>query len=301
MRDLRVKFCVPFCIKRCTYCARGIVEGWDSSRMHAYLSAMKRELEANAGQFSDCRVVAVRWGGGLASMANAQDIVDVMRVLRERFVVAEDAPVTMRAAIANVSGASMPFFRRAGVTRFDFEMMSLSPIGYAALNARDCLGDLPIVCDCFIHANETDLLGIVLVAGHAGAGRENFRRSVVEFTRMPAKHLIVQRCEGEEAVSYVETDAWIEEARPILAEAGFSEYAPLRFAAPGHEDRFTQLKLAGCDQLSFGLGARSRFEGAESVNTFDLITYCAHADDFSMITEDARPVRVDRSFGLHVE
>lgn len=258
--------------------------------MHVYLEAVQRELVANAEQFADCRVAAVHWGGGLATMANAQDVSDAMRLLRQHYAVSEDAPVTMRAAIANISGASMPFFKRAGVTRFDFEMMSLSPVGYTALNNRDSLGDLPVICDHFLHSYANDLLGIVLAAGSKKAGAENFRRSIVEFTRLSASHLIIQRCTGQDAFSDNEIDNMINGVKPLLEEAGFVEYAPLRFARSGKEDLYTQLRAAGTEQLSFGLGAVSRVDGTETKTTFDLPTYLACSHDFARIIETAVPL-----------
>ncbi|MEG0374118.1 MAG: coproporphyrinogen III oxidase [Raoultibacter sp.] len=289
-RHIVVKFSVPFCIEKCTYCPRTIIEGWNTLRMHAYLEAVQQELIANAKQFADCRIAAVHWGGGLASMANGQDVSDTMRLLRQHYMVADDAPVTMRAAIANISGASMPFFKRAGVTRFDFEMMSLSPIGYTALNNRDSLGDLPVICDHFLRAYANDLLGIVLAAGSKQAGADNFRRSVVEFTRLSASHLVIQRCVGPDAFSDTEIDHMIDDAKPLLEDAGFVEYAPLKFAPLGKEDVYAQLLRGGAERLSFGLGGCSCIDGVKTTTTFDLPTYLAGASDFAKITVSAEPL-----------
>ncbi len=81
----------------------------------------------------------------------------------------------MRSSIANVSGATMPFFSDAPrVTRFDFEMLSLNPVDFVRLNRVDNLNDLPIICDHFLHSYANDTLGLVLAFGHdasEGGGR----------------------------------------------------------------------------------------------------------------------------------
>ena len=256
MQDVLMSINVPFCVKQCDYCPRTVVEGWDAKRLHAYMEAVKNEVEANASEFQDCRVTAVHWGGGLASMANAQDVSDIMGIVRSRFHVAEDAPVTMRAAIANISGASMPFFKRAGVTRFDFEMMSLFPLGYSYVNKRDSLGDLPVVCDHFLRSYANRNLGIVLLYGLDTPEPDNFRRSVIEFMRLSACHLILQRARGPLALPEEQAEAQHDEARMLLEEAGFHEYLPRRFARPGEEDRFATLEAAGASCIGFGLGAK---------------------------------------------
>ena len=66
---------------------------------------------------------------------------------------------------------------------------------------------------------------------------------------------------------------------------------PLRFARAGKEDRFAQMAAAGVPQIGFGLGAITRIDGAESVNTRDLARYCAAEGDFAKITEEVRKTR----------
>ena len=45
------------------------------------------------------------------------------------------------------------------------------------------------------------------------------------------------------------------------------------------------------EQIGFGLGAITRIDGAESVNTRDLARYCAAEGDFAKITEEVRKTR----------
>ncbi|WP_296012497.1 coproporphyrinogen III oxidase [uncultured Adlercreutzia sp.] len=285
MHDIVMKFEVPLITRKADWDGRELVEGWDSARAHRYMEALKREVAANAGEFGDCRVTAIRWGGGIASMANAQDIAEVMRLVRSGFAVADEAPVSLEAAIANISGASMPFLKRAGVTRFDFEMMSLFPKGYSLVNTRENLGDLPVICDYFLHAASRDNLGIVLLYGYEGTDGENFRRSVVEFLRTPAVHLRLVRAAGPKAADDGIAEAQLARARAILAEGGFVEYAPGTFAKPGFEDPVLVAEWDRAPQIGFGLGALTRCEGAESLTTRDFETYVAHSGDFARITE----------------
>ena len=185
-RDAIVQVSVPFCVDDRALRREGMILGWDSARMARYADALVAEIEANAGQFDDCLVRAVQLGGGVASNAGA-DIARIVRAVRQVCDVAEDAPVAMRSSIANVSGATMPFFRRAGVTRFDFEMLSLNPVDFVRLNRVDNLNDLPIICDHFLHSYANDTLGLVLAFGHdaseGGDGALNVRRTRMRPTR----------------------------------------------------------------------------------------------------------------------
>ena len=57
---------VPFSTKRQPWTGRLQVNGWDSTLNCAYARALIAELEANAGEFGDVEIQAVRFGGGHA-------------------------------------------------------------------------------------------------------------------------------------------------------------------------------------------------------------------------------------------
>ena len=292
-RDAIVKVSVPFCVVDDTLRREGMIRGWDSARMSRYVDALVAEMEANARQFDDCRVRAVRLGCGVASNAGA-DIARIMRALRRACDVADDASVTMRSSIANVSGATMPFFRRAGVTRFDFEMLSLNPVDFAQLNHVDNLNDLPIICDHFLHSYANDTLGFVLAFGQTAPlgedGALNVRRTALAAARSHAAHVELVRVADALVAPPDEVARQVDEMRDVFADEGFAEYAPLRFARGGGVDRFARMAETGVPQIGFGLGALTRLDGAESVNTRDLDRYCAASADFSAITDDVRSV-----------
>ena len=131
---------LPFRLKERDHFAEDMIVGWDSERMRTYAQALIREMLANAGQFDDCQVQAVRYGGGTASMAG-QALADISAAIHRVFDVAPDASVTMSAAVSNISGATFPFFKRAGVQRFDMEMMALFQPIFCLLYTSDAADD----------------------------------------------------------------------------------------------------------------------------------------------------------------
>lgn len=288
-REVIVKVEVPLCVDDRALQRPGLVLGWDSARTARYVDAVVAEIEANAGQFDDCQVVAVRFGGGVASNAGA-GIASLMRALHHVCAFSDDVQVTMRSSIANISGATMPFFRRAGVDRFDFELLSLNPMDFTRVNRVDNLQDLPIICDSFLHSYANDSLGLVLVYGHAAPPEQdgvlNVRRSALAAARTNASHVQLMRCADALAASEDESARQLSEMRDVLVEAGFAEYVPGLFARPGKEDRYARLRAEGVEQLGFGLGAETQLDGVVSVNTKDFEEYCQNSADFAAITKD---------------
>lgn len=303
MRRVVVELALPFAVERRGRPEREQVVRWDAPRAREYLAALRREIAANAGEFADCSVAAVRLGGGIATNAPAEELWETCRTLRKYLHVEDGAPMSARASICNVSGASMPYLHRAGVTRFDFELLALDSADFGRLNHADAIQDFGYVVDSFLKAYANKSLGIVLAYGFDAPSTAAFRRSIVQFTRMPAHHLALEPWRGA-CVPQASGDlaaAQLAEARDVLGNAGFEEYAPLRFARPGDEDPFWALQLpgtgtngpSGCDVLGFGLGATTRFAGATSRNTSDWDTYVRFSDDFAKITVEAGPAAAE--------
>ena len=284
LKDVIVEFSIPFELRRPDYETRPTIEGWDSARSHRYMEALMCEVQVNAPEFEDCRVQAIHWGGGVATMANAQDVARVMRFVCDHYTLAENAPITLRGSISGISGASMPFYRRAGITRFDLEMMSLYPVGYERVNNQDSLGDFPVICDYFLHSAAQNNTGVVLLYGYEKAEPRNLRRSVVELTRSKVVHLILQRAQGPFAMNDATAEEQLAEIRPLLEDAGFVEYLPNRWAKPGCEDTFAQMKASGSEIIGFGLGATTVLDGAVTTTTDNLELYCENSGNFAAIT-----------------
>jgi oxygen-independent coproporphyrinogen-3 oxidase len=260
--------------------------------MRAYLRAVGDEIEANAEQFADMRIEAVRFGGGIASNAG-EGIAEVMRCVRQCFEVAPPSPVTMRSSIANISGANMTWFKRAGICRYDFEMMSLNQMDFFRLNKADSLNDFETVCDYILRSYDNDLLGLVLAYGlEANTPRatiQNFRDSVLRALRSHVAHLILVPYEGDTPASDEQQADQLAQARELLAEHGFCEYIPLHFAREGLEDLYFQRRHEGATELAFGLGARTIIDGIVSTNTSDLDTYLQSSADYTKITVSVEP------------
>ena len=272
---------IPFCARDCAFCQKPRLPGWDSQRLHSYVQALLGELRANADSFSDREVCAIRVGGGNATALEGEDLWDLYRCIRDCFPLAPDAPVTILASPFQISGGRLAFYNRLPVARYDYELFSLSAGDDSWLGFPDPTEKLRWAAN-MTHA-QAGSMGGVLLLGHPAQSPGNFRKSLVAFTRLPACHLTLLPHPDSPAASLDPAEL------ALLEQAGYVNYAPGRFARPGHEDRYTQLKRAGADELAFGLGARTRFAGAVSENTLDLDTYLAHSDDFLAITARAYP------------
>lgn len=279
---------MPFCVRRCSFCPRNVITGRDSALIHDYVMALAVELKENAAEFSDCQVQAIRFGGGCASMIDGSDFEKLVRLIKSVYDTAPDAPITMRMSPADVNGANMPFYNRCHVSRYDLEMISLEPTDFIQLDYLNYMEQLPYIASGFLRASQRPVMGNVLLYGSARASKWGFRRSVLETVRRSFCHVLLQRCTGEDAMDDASAKAQLDDVAGILAENGFTEYLPNRWAKPGSEDRFFTGAAQGMDVLAFGLGAKTRFDGAETTNTSDVETYIRHSGHYEIITVDAQ-------------
>lgn len=280
-----MKLNIPFCTRKPSFVGRQLVETSDTELVHRYILALAREIDANAKEFEDCRVKAVRFGGGTASKMNGEDFDKLCRLLHARFDFAENAGFSMRTSPADINGANMPFYNRNHVTRYDLELFSLEPQDFIHLDYLNYMDQMPYISSGFLRAGQRPVMGFVLLYGKKTVSRWGFRRSVLETVRRPVSHVLFQQCAGADRMTEEACEEQLQEAAGILSEHGYHEYLPRRWAKPGCEDLFWSGSAAGVPVLAFGLGAQTCIDGVQSTNTSDLDRYLDHSGDYSLITE----------------
>ena len=285
-----MKLNVPFCTRKPSFIGRDLIETGNTDLVHRYVLALAQELAANAEEFSDCRVEAIRLGGGTASIMSGTDFDHLCRLIRERYDVEEHAGLTMRCSPADINGANQPFYNRCHVTRYDLEFYSLEPQDFIHLDYLNYMEQLPYISSGFLRASQRPVMGFILLYGKKTVSKWGFRRSVLETTRRPVSHVILQKCAGSDQLSEEDCAVQLAEAAELLTNAGYHEYLPQRWAKEGSEDLFWTKAAAETPVLGFGMGAVTAIEGAVSRNTMDLERYLNYSGDYTAITEEARPV-----------
>ena len=86
---------IPFCKRRCIYC--DFYSSTDSSRVPAYINALKTELEARRDYLGNERVETIYFGGGTPSQLDASDIGGLITHIRRTFDTSDMAEITVEA------------------------------------------------------------------------------------------------------------------------------------------------------------------------------------------------------------
>jgi len=125
-REIGVYVHVPFCVKKCYYCAFNTAPH-DDEAMRRYVSAVRSEIAiaARAGWASDVAVASVFFGGGTPSLLHPDDLAGILASLGRAFVVAPDAEITIECNPESVTRPKFEAYRASGVTRVSLGVQSL--------------------------------------------------------------------------------------------------------------------------------------------------------------------------------
>lgn len=290
-RNVIVELRVPFCLDDSALCRKSVFSGHDLLRVQKYAAALQREIEANRGQFEDCKAVAIRFCGGQAT-ALGEGLLKCLSALRKTVEVIPDGPISVRAGLSDFNAATATWFMRLRAKRFDLEALSVDPVAFSYLNPRDRLGAIPLIREGYLQVPSHCGLGYVLAYGYKLAGHTDALATVTRCANLIAasdvEHVILERIPrvSKKSDDDAMADSQLARYREVLCASGFSEYLPGIFARPGKKDPFLSLDATGCERIGFGLGAYTLIDGVSSRNTRDFDLYCENSEDYEAITAE---------------
>ncbi len=117
---------VPFCAKRCYYCAFNTAP-MESAAMARYVNAFRREMDLLAGAEWAARVhiASVFFGGGTPSLLAPEDLAAMLDQLRAQFSLDADPEITVESNPESVDRPKLAAYRAAGVNRLSLGVQSL--------------------------------------------------------------------------------------------------------------------------------------------------------------------------------
>jgi putative oxygen-independent coproporphyrinogen III oxidase len=255
---------VPFCARRCDYCAFAT---W-TDRSHLvdpYLAAVVTDVE-RAGAAGMPAVTSVFFGGGTPSLVPA---VGLMRVLAA-LPLAPGAEVTVECNPDTVTSALLAVYRAAGVNRLSFGVQSMVPHVLAALGRTH---DPANVRTAVALARDAgfESFNLDLIYGAVGESLDDWRRTLDEALALEPPHVSAYGLTVEpgtpladDPARYPDDDRQASEyelADELLAAAGLVNYEISNWARPGHECRHNLLYWTQGDYLGFGCAAHSHRAG----------------------------------------
>ena len=289
-KELELYIHIPFCVKKCSYCDFLSAPATEQTR-EAYMAALFAEI---GGRAKDCEgriVTSVFIGGGTPSLLSGEQIGQLMNRVREQFVLAEDAEITMEVNPGTATAQKLRDFYAAGINRLSIGMQSAQA---QELKVLGRIHDFDGFCEVYRSAASAGFTNINVdvmsgLPGQTLASYEDTLEKVLHLEPMPqhisAYSLIVEEGtpfaameeRGELPLPEEDTErAMYEETMEILEKYGFHRYEISNYARDGYECRHNVGYWIRRDYLGFGIGAASLMDNVRFQNGRDLTAYLAH-------------------------
>jgi oxygen-independent coproporphyrinogen-3 oxidase len=253
LSDTGVYVHVPFCRKRCPYCAFVLIES-DGSLHDRFTDKICGQIRASAPAAR-----TLYFGGGTPSMLGADAIGRMVGAVGGR-----PAEVTVE---CNPEGLALDGLRAAGVTRITLGIQALDDALLKTLGREhDADGARKA---WHTAAAEFDNICVDLIFGVPGQSRDGWRRTLDEVRSWSPAHVSLYGLTYERGTPFEKRrDRLPEELEKGMYEdamdrlEGYHHYEISNWARPGFESRHNRAYWEGRPYRGFGPGAHS-FEGLE--------------------------------------
>jgi putative oxygen-independent coproporphyrinogen III oxidase len=256
---------VPFCMRRCDYCAFAT---W-TDRHHltdAYVRACRREVEVVVGAgAARAPATSVFFGGGTPSLLSPAQLASILDAIPRR----PGAEVTIECNPETVDMSRLGGYRDAGVTRLSFGVQSMVP---HVLTALGRLHDVPSVQRAVTAAAATGFgrsYSVDLIFGAVGEDLADWAASVTGVLQLdpPPSHVSAYGLTVEpgtplagDAARHPDADDLADKyllADDLLSAVGLEWYELSNWAQPGAECRHNQLYWSRGEYAGIGCSAHS--------------------------------------------
>jgi oxygen-independent coproporphyrinogen III oxidase len=269
--ELTIYAHVPFCDFKCSFCTLFTTIGQPTDRIDSYRRAMVRELDILIDPGATQRTVrSLYFGGGTPTVLTPEGIHDLIAAVRQRFVLAPGAEVSVESTPDAVDVAGLQRLADYGVNRISFGVQSFTErellmmgrryaptLSYTA--PRDALKvGIPNVNVDLIFGipgqQYTDWVG------HLGAAIELGVQTITLYplvVRDRTKYARLHRVSPGDFMDESRRGDWYDRSVRMLAEHGYRQRSEVTFARPGGGCEHEANEFRGLPTLGLGAGARS--------------------------------------------
>ncbi len=252
---------IPFCAKRCDYCAFATWTDRNHLQTH-YLAALRTAIHGT----SLPPVTSVFVGGGTPTMVDPFELVDVLKAIPT----VPGAEVTVECNPDDVTPTMMRIYADAGVNRVSVGVQSMVPHVLTALGRTHDPANVQAAVAA-VRAAGIPTFNLDLIYGGAGESLDDWRITLEGALALDPPHVSAYALTVEAGTPlYDQPDRHPDDddladkyelADDLLTAAGLVNYEVSNWSKPGHECRHNILYWQQGDYLGFGSAAHSHRHG----------------------------------------
>lgn len=272
---------IPFCVRKCNYCAFNSKVS-DESERSAYVDALIKEINLRG---DDSTVETIYIGGGTPTTLSLNQLEKIICALNKNFNINEQAEVTIEANPGTVDENYLRGLKSLGFNRLSLGVQSFDDELLKALgrihNSRTAIETVELATKIFNNVS------VDLMYGLPNQTLNQLRRDVEQIKNLDVQHVSIYGLEIEEGTIFFELHNknqlplpaenlcadmydFITQTLPTL---GYRRYEISNFAKETFESRHNIGYWTGKSYFGFGAGAHS-FDGKlRTSNVRDVRTY----------------------------
>ena len=298
---------IPFCVKKCPYCAfySEPIDNYDVSKV---VSALIKELS----RYRDVEFSTVYIGGGSPSCLPEEQLGRLVETINE--VASDPCEFTIEVNPSSSSSSSPSSFRKilerlynSGVSRVSIGAQSFNDDELRLLGRGHNSDDIMKTVEAAKGVG-FDNISIDLMFAIPGSTMDSWKRSLEAAIGLGVQHISAYSLTYEKDTPFSnakkdgrlvpvdeEADrAMYETAIDVLSNAGYKQYEVSNFARPGFECEHNKIYWKNDEYIGIGPAAGSYYAGKRTMNIADIAGYvrAIQAGD-SVIVESEEPGKED--------
>lgn len=284
---------VPFCPRKCDYCA--FVTHVGSLRLvDPYVRALKLEARELALARPRGPLKTVYFGGGTPSLLPPDSISDLLSHLDQLFGLAANCEITLEAHPQTVDETRLHDFKSVGITRLSFGGESLDGTELAQLG-RDHDGARVLTVVELARAAGLQTVNVDFMYAIPGQTPASWERTLRTIVRAEPDHLslyplsiephtVFERKRRRNLLRVPDDDtaaAMYDLACETLRAAGYDHYEVANWALPGHRCRHNLAYWHNREYFAIGVGAHAYLKPYRTENIGQTRRYidCVHSGE----------------------
>lgn len=270
---------VPFCARRCSYCDFAIAVR-DDTPIESYVEALRLELDRL--DTSAWALDTIYLGGGTPSRLG-ESVGDVLRLVRGRAKIADDAEITIEANPDDVTRRAAESWVTDGVNRVSLGSQSFEPEVLKWMHRTHTAGQIGTAFSTLREAGIRNI-SLDLIFALPESLHRDWSADVDRVLELQPEHISLY---GLTVEPHTPLSRWLDRGEVIeapeeryefdfmlahqrLAHAGFEHYEVSNFGLPGRRSQHNSSYWTGASYVGIGPSAHS-FDGA--VRSWNVAAY----------------------------
>ncbi len=298
-KKLELYIHIPFCMRKCEYC--DFLSGpANQTRQKEYVDALCREIQASSG-YEEYEVCSIFFGGGTPSVLAGEWIARIMQEINQRFVVLEDAEISLEANPGTVTVEKLLQYKKAGINRISFGCQSSDNDELKRLGRIHTWEEF---LESFSMAREAGFtnINVDLISGLPEQSLKKWETTLEKVAKLNPEHISAYSLIVEEGTPFAERSLNLpdeeeerlmyENTATILETYGYHPYEISNYAKKGYECRHNCGYWKRTEYLGLGLGSASLVNETRFCNTSDMELYIEFSGRPSKLREDVQCLSV---------